>query len=217
MSYSFDDIEVRQARITSAIWLTIAAGLAVVAAIFLQGPQVALTKEHGGAELATVALIVILALWFMVTGAATRRFWMIPAVLVLFALRERDFHNWFYEPGWLHAGVLQGANPLWQKLVTGAAMAVILVIFALMVIRGAKPFLAAFFTGQAWAWWLVGGGIFGVLSQTLDGAGRKLAPYDITISPALDRALGMTEELSELGLILCVLWAVALFKPRSGT
>lgn len=214
MQYSFDEIEGRQARITSAIWLTVGAVVAVVAAIFLQGARVALTSENGGVELATVALIVILALWFMVTGAATRRFWMLPAVLVLFALRERDFHNWFYEPGWLQTRVLQGDNPLWQKLVTGAAILAILAVFVLLVIRGAKPFLTSFFTGQAWAWWLTAAGVCGVLSQTLDGAGRKLAPYGITISSELDRALGMTEELAELGLILCLLWAVALFRPR---
>lgn len=213
MSYSFQDTEARAARITSAIWLTVLAFVAVIVAIFVQGPQVALTKEHGGTELATVALIVILGLWFTVTGAAGRRFWMIPAVLFLFALRERDFHNWFYEPGWLHSGVLQGDHPLWQKLVTGGAFVVLLIVFGLLAVRGAVPYLKALFTGKAWAWLVVAGGVCAVLSQVLDGAGRKLAPYGITISQDVERALGMTEEVSELLLILCLLWAVALFRP----
>ena len=213
MSYSFHDTEARAARITAALWLTVLAALAVVLSMALQGPYVALTKEYGGAELATVALIVILGLWFVVTGAAGKRFWTIPVVLFLFALRERDFHNWFYEPGWLHSGVLQGDHPLWQKLLTGTAFVALLIVFGLLALRGAVPYLRALFTGKAWAWLVVAGGACAVLSQTIDGAGRKLAPYGITISPELDRALGMTEELSELLLILCLIWAVAVFRP----
>lgn len=215
MSYSFENVENRKARLTAMIWLSVICAAGVILSILVQGVDTALTKESGGAEWMSVFALVVGALWLSAVGTLKTRFWMVPVTLLLLALRERDVHNWFYEPGLLRAETLQGDNPLWQKALTTLAILFVVVTVLMLIARGVLPLLRAVFRLRAWAVVFVLAGMSAVYAQLVDGSGKKLVQFGIEVSQDVAQILPMTEELGELLFALGLVWAVALFRPEA--
>lgn len=213
LSYSFEDVENRKARMTAVIWLTLACVAGVIVSILLQGVDTALTKENGGAEWMSVIAMLVIAVWLVAIGTLKTRFWMVPVTFLILALRERDGHNWFYDPGFLRAETLSGDNPLWQKALTAAAILCVLVTVLLLLWRGIMPLLRAVLHLRAWTLAFALAGFAAVYAQMVDGSGKKLAQFGIEVSAQVARILPMTEELGELVFALGLVWAVALFRP----
>ncbi|MEM1101899.1 MAG: hypothetical protein AAGH73_10270 [Pseudomonadota bacterium] len=195
------------------VYVFLALMAAVIAAsLLLQGVDVALRRETGGVEIASVlttACAAILAVVLM--QRHDRGLYSVAALLALFALRELDFHDWWFEPGLLHAGIFQSAAPLWQKLVSGLTMAAILAVLADVAIRGLRPFLRALRAGHGWARLVIAGGFLVVLSILLDGLPARLGPE---MSQGAARIAGIVEECGELALFACLLLAVAVWPSR---
>ena len=87
-------------------------------------------KEGHTIEICSVMLLIQgIACWFCVHGREGWREWQVPAILLLFALREMDFDKRFTESGVLKLRTYTGDGPLGEKLV-GAAT----ILFALVVV-----------------------------------------------------------------------------------
>ena len=202
-----------QARENMALQICYAflAAMAVLVAVSVaqQGWDVALRKEHGGVELAsflTAAFASGLALTLSHTH--DRGILAVPIVLALFALRELDFHDWWFEPGLLHIGIFSSVAPLWQKAVSFAVMASILLALADLLWRGTAPLFRALRAGQGWPGLVLIGVALAALSVALDGLPARMGP-DLT--PAATVLASVTEECGELALFICLLLAVAVW------
>lgn len=201
---------VHQSRENSALRLTyafLAAMLAlVVSSLLIQGWDVALRKEHGGVELASFFTALFSAAMALALQATSKRGTMaVPLVLALFALRELDFHDWWFEPGLLHMEIFSSNAPLWQKAVSGLVMAGILATLVTLVVRGARPLWRALVAGDGWPWLVIAGCGFVVLSLFLDGLPARMdgaMPRTAVILAAI------AEECGEFLLFVCLAIAV---------
>ena len=183
----------------------------VLVSIMSVGVMQTLTSETGAIEISSFLLAAYTA---CLTGWLSRhwgrRFWYVPALLAVFALRELDFHDWFFEPGLLHMGIFESPVPIWMKAVSAVTMITILVTLLFAMFGFVRYIVPAFFRLRGWAVSISVSLVFAVLSQVIDGAGRKLAPYGITLSPETSKALGLLEELLELGFFFLLIHAVIL-------
>lgn len=179
------------------------------------GWKAALVQEGGHVESLSVAMWLV-AGWLALTRIADAVMGRLVAVLVvLFALRELDMHDWFYEPGFLHTAIFSLPVPIWQKLVSGVAMVLILALVVALVWRGARPFWRALAGRQTWALLLAGGVALAGLSTTIDGMDRKLRSLglDVDLGMTVRYVLIVLEEAMELGfamlVIAAILWATS--------
>lgn len=200
-----------------ALALTIVTVLFVVLVAVLMGHAAAFKSEAAAVEIASVALFVILAavIWF--AGERAGRFRFTAFIALLFALRELDFHNWFYDPGFLQLRVMTSDAPLWVKVLGGVTMLGILTVLVLLVIRGMGPFLRGLRRGEGWAVALFVSLVLAAVSVLLDGPDRTAADLGITLSPGVAVALGGIEEVLEVFFGLGLIWTAALaLEPARG-
>jgi hypothetical protein len=205
------------------LWLAIAIFVASVAAGVVQGVSLSeFFAENGPIENAGLAAFVIGAFGFAAL-APDRAFgsaWYVPVIFLLMAARELDFDKRFTEKGILQLRLYTGDYPLGQKLIGAGFVLLILAVLYLLVRRGVAVAIAAVRAGKGgWVWVLAVGVGLVVVAKTIDGAGRKLAPYGIEISDALSKSLGKTEEMFEflfgLALLLAIcLWARGRAAPK---
>jgi hypothetical protein len=195
----------------------VAALLAIYAAILLagvwwQGAVVALGRENGVAEWLGLVTFVMTALWLAWTCL-----WLPAAAAGILTLRELDFHDWFFEPGLLHADLLTSDAPVRQKAVGLTVALTILAVFVALVWRGGPVLWRAVRARAAWAMALVAGTLLGVVASQLDGIGRRLEPFGIIVPDDLATRFVLLEEILELGFAVCLLFAASQAARRSAT
>ncbi|MEM9438641.1 MAG: hypothetical protein AAGA15_16555 [Pseudomonadota bacterium] len=191
----------------------VAMAVLIVISVIQQGWEIALRKENGGVERAslyTAVFAAALALALMVRNA--RGILAVPIVLALFALRELDFHDWWFEPGLLHTAIFTSPAPLWHKLVSGAVMAFILLVLAQLVWRGTGPLLKALRERRGWPLLVVLGVALAGLSVALDGLPARMGPNLSDLGAVI---ASVTEETGELALFVCLLLAVAVWPTEA--
>ena len=189
--------------------LALAVAAYVLISILFVGGLQTLTSENGAVEISSFLLAAYAACltgWLSLRWG--RRFWYVPALFAVFALRELDFHDWFFEPGLLHMGIFESPVPIWMKAVSAVTMISILATLLFAMFGFVRYVVPALFRMQGWAVSICVALVFAVLSQVIDGAGRKLAPYGITLSADAGKALGLLEELLELGFFFLLIYAV---------
>ena len=211
----------RDLRTVFATVVVAVAGVLVVSTL-LQGWDRALTAEGGAIELTGLAVFAlggVLVAWQM-PAHAWRRWWPIPAIFVLFCLRELDVHDAFFTPGLLQTRIFTSPVPIWQKAVSALAMGGILLTLVLIVTRGIGPLGRALWQGRGWAWSVVIGVVMAIASVLVDGADRQLAAIGVTLPGAESRFWTAIEEVLELGFALSLLLAVCIWDrtgwPRHG-
>lgn len=167
-------------------------------------------QEDGPVEMLSVLLLLQgSACWFAVHGRAGWHDWQIPAILLLFAMREMDFDKRFTDSGLLKLRTYTGEAPLQLKLL-GAA---VILLTALVVWRTLRR------NGPGW-WRGLRQGSFQshavllslllvVFAKALDGLGRKLLDLGIAISDDLNTRAGRIEELLELAAWWLLVLAIA--------
>jgi len=172
-------------------------------------------QEDGPVErLSVLMLLQGAACWFAVHGRAGWRDWQIPAILLLFAMREMDFDKRFTDSGLLKRRTYTGEGPLQLKLL-GAA---VILLTALVVWRTLRR------NGPGW-WRGLRQGSFQshavllslllvVFAKALDGLGRKLLDVGIAISGALNARAGRVEESLELASWWLLI--LAIVRPPAG-
>lgn len=173
-------------------------------------------KEGGVIETVSAVLYLICAA-YMLTWAQRARAWPYVVLMVLFAMREADFDKRFTEVGVLKGKFLfSPLVPLHQKLIGGAVIVLALYVVYTIIRRDGLWFLRALRARsvEAWGWAIAIGLVF--VSKALDGLGRKLAEFGITLDPVIDLHAGALEEILELGIGIFILLACRLFFKRSG-
>ncbi|MCG7493208.1 hypothetical protein [Thalassobius sp. Cn5-15] len=189
--------------------------LLLMSSVNAAGWKVTVTKEIGAFEEAafiSLALATLLSGYIAVLGG--KRFISVPLFTGFLALRELDFHNWWFEPGVLHIGIFSAPVPLWQKGVSAALMLVILLTAIHLIWAGSKPALRALRAGEPWARVAFLGLVSGFFGSQLDGLKRNLVPYGIEISDWTHQASMVLEETLEFGFAFATLSAVVFYARR---
>lgn len=187
----------------------------LLVAYVLFGAEAAIRSETGAVErMSLVILLYAMALAVLLTRQIGARYWHLPALLGIFALRELDFHDWFFEPGLLHVGIFDAPVPLWQKAVSGLTMLLILVTLGRVVLLGTRPFLVGLWRRAQWSWALAGAGALAVLSVVFDET--REAWFEATgVDYSWKSVMSIAEELAELGMALLIVLALLLaLRPR---
>ncbi|MEZ5685005.1 MAG: hypothetical protein R3D78_03525 [Paracoccaceae bacterium] len=200
-------------------WLGLALSVVLMLAGLAQGLSAKeYFSETGPVEVAGVLLFFLGAvaiIWFAPRGALGRG-WFMPVLFLLMVARELDLDKRLTDKGILQLRLYSGDYPPGQKLFGLAMVALALSVAYLLIRRGLPVMRAAWRAGErGWvAGALAGIGLLGI-AKTVDGAGRKLAPWGINLSPETVTVLGRTEELFELLGGLAFLLAICLWARRN--
>ena len=196
--------------------LAVACGIVAVS-LFTVGLRQTLISETAGLELASAVTLwwaaVVALVWAVRAGLA--RFWAVPLGIVLLALREHDFQNWFFDPGLVRVDLLTGPALLWQKAVGLAVLLLILATLIRLAWLGWRPMLAGLRTRAGWAWALLTGIALAALSTQVDGLGGDLDRAGWALGETRRAALLLAEEAAELAFALSVMLATSLAR-RTG-
>lgn len=187
--------------------------LFVGADLVLHDSTALIFKEGHAIEVMSAMLLTGAAVLWWQTGAddMAGRQWHIPVLLMLMTMREMDFDKRFTSEGVLQLRLYSGASPLGEKAVGLAVIALILICgWRLMTIT--LPRLRAGLRARRPASWLAGSAVLLVMvAKTLDGLGRKLAAFEIAITPELGRLTGRLEEFLELSAYIMLVQALVYF------
>jgi hypothetical protein len=187
-------------------------GLAVVALLLFQRGENGLYGEDGPIEIASIVAYGGAAIAFLAAAPGRlRQLWQVPATLVFAIGRELDLDKSLLSGGILKSRFYTGDYPLWEKGVGLAIVAVALWTGGRLLRHGTGPVIRGLREGRAWPWLTIGALVSVVLAKGMDGIGRKLAPWGIEVSEALNAALGDLEEWLELGASAAILLAVVVW------
>lgn len=188
------------------------AGCCVVATIALAvdlvlAPAGSITREGGPVELCSAGFYIV-ALAALCARSAVSRAWPGMVTLLAMFLRELDADKRFTDEGLLSTKVFVYDIAVWQKLLAAVVLLILLVSVGALIWRGAPRLSRAFAEGRAWAIYLVSGIVLAVLSKSIDGLGRKLAPFGLRVSDVVNTRAGQIEEMMELGIPVLLLMAI---------
>ena len=186
--------------------------LLIVGNVMSAGWQVALKSEFGALELASFVCLSFAALVgcsFYRRGLI--RAWAIPLLFAFLALREMDFQDWWFEPGLLRAEIFSAPVPIWHRLISASAMAVIAFTLWRAFWNGTRPFLAGLLRRETWALLLMASGILVILSLILDGVESNLAFVNISLSPTTLLVASYLEEVMEFGFAFSLVASLVVF------
>ena len=174
-------------------------------------------EDHAIESLSALWLMTAAGAW-LVLRADDRGWqqWHIPVLLAMMSLRELDFDKRFLSEGILQLRLYSGPSPIWEKLL-GLSVIALVVVGMWRLVRISLP-----------RWWqgmrdrtapslLAGAAVLTlVVAKTIDGAGRKLEPWGITLSAELNQRLGRVEELMEIGAAIILVQVVVFFARDRG-
>ncbi|WP_425092694.1 hypothetical protein [Tropicimonas sp. S265A] len=192
-------------------WLAIVVTLAFCALGYFSGNSAYdFVQESGAIENASATIFLCGALGFAVLrpDLAFGRGWSVAVIMVLFTARELDFDKRFMEKGILQLRLYTGDYPLDQKLIGAAFVCLILVTLYHLVRHGWRPLIQGLRAAEVWAWSVIVAFVTVVVAKSLDGAGRKLAPFGIELTEPMDFAFVVMEEVLELGFGLLLVFAI---------
>ncbi len=186
-----------------------------VSAYFTLGWERMLRTEASGPQVASFWI----AAYGTAVSAAVAYFhprvsWLVPAVFSILALRERDVHDWFFEPGLLHIAMLSGDAPLWQKIISGCAMLALTALVLIALFRGLPIVWRGVKNRETWAWVVGLSGFLAFMANNFDGIGRKLRPFGFDLSREVVSAFALAEEILEMCFFFGLIVAIPLFAQR---
>lgn len=168
--------------------------------------------ESGPVESASAICLIVgtLALLGDMILHRTPRRWHLALLMLACGLRELDWDKAFTDRGILSLGLYTGAAPMAQKI-AGALVVTLLIWAGLRLLRvNLKDWLAGLRGRHLWAWLMAMAVMLYVLAKSLDGLGRKLAPWGIELSETVNRAATASEEVMELFAAILILQVVGL-------
>ncbi|WP_430250108.1 hypothetical protein [Neorhizobium sp. DAR64860/K0K1] len=194
--------------VTSRPWylLTLAlVGAAVLFAVDLasNGFTTALTKETGALEISTALLYAYTAMvWLWTrTGDIWRRDWQVAAIMLLMMGRELDLDKRLTSVGMLKSNLYltNMAQPVERVFGVLVILFVATVAFRLIV-RNGPELLSGVRYRASWAWNIIAAIGLAIVSKSIDGLDRKLAPFGVIVSDHTNLLLGIVEEVLEFGI-----------------
>lgn len=204
------------ALVTAAVLLIFSRMIEV--ALLPQTPRAFLMTEGGMIEMASALgylLCIGLIAWLWPAGSL-RRSWYFPVLLLAFSARELDADKIFFTEGLLKLSQYTAGTVGGGEMLVSILLVLGLVISTLaMLNRETGPFLADLrkFHPAAIAF-LIGVAFIGAY-KSIDGLGRKLAPFGIEVGETLNRYVTVVEEVGELGIPL--MFGVAIILATRGT
>lgn len=140
--------------------------------------------------------------------------WHLAALLLLAGLREMDWDKAFTEAGVLSSALYLDPAPWPNKLAGLLVLAVLLAALLRLLRRNGPGLVARLRQGCASSWLCLGALALFALAKSLDGLGRKLAPFAIELSAAATTWTSRGEEVLELVAAVMVLQAAWLLLIR---
>ena len=196
-------------------------GCSVVVAVALTldvliAPVGSIIREGGPVELCSAGFF-LLALMALCARSPVARAWPGMVLLLAMFLRELDADKRFTHEGLLSSKVFVYDTPVWQKLLAASVLAILLVSVGALIRRGAAPLFQALVARRTWALYFATAVLLAVLSKSIDGLGRKLAPFGLRVPDAVNLRAGQIEEVMELGIPVLLLMAILAKRPaRTG-
>lgn len=200
-----------------ACLLLIAAFVAVDLAFFAHGES--FKREGGGLETVSAVLYALAALQFFLRAprARWRELHHVPALMILFALRELDFDKAFTPSGILSLRLYSSGNVMLMTKLIAAPFA----LFSIYIILrnawvGWFAGWRALRAGALWPWFALLAGALVVGTKTIDGLGRKLRDLGVLITGDVDATASVIEETGEVFIPVCAILAIrACWKGRA--
>ncbi|MEX0582252.1 MAG: hypothetical protein WD185_01165 [Sneathiella sp.] len=171
-------------------------------------------ENHTVEILSLIVLLQGAAFWFVVNGSEGWREWQIPALFILFAMREQDFDKAFTSSGLLQLRTFTKDAPWQERLLSAVIIAFLLLCLWRIARRNLPGWWRDLKNFQGYAITLLAAGILGLVGKSLDGLARKLFDFGIVIDQETSDHAGRFEETSELVAwwLLCLsvpLWHLA--------
>lgn len=171
--------------------------------------------ENGLIETTTVifySLCIILFVWFHKVKSFTK-YWSIVVLLMALALRELDFDKKFTTEGILKSEFLFSADvPMIEKILGGLVLIILIVALIHLIKTQAKPYWHAVWSFKSYAWALGFGFGLMVLAKSVDGIGRKLDTFQLSLTDYSDQLIQRCEEIYELGIPLAFMLSIYLYQ-----
>ena len=200
------------------LWIAVGAAAAMVGIDqLLKPPDLALTREHGGLEMASAFLYLwAAAVWVRLHGGrGLRRDWQVPLLLLMMGGRELDLDKSLTSVGLLKSRLYLSAEaPVWERLLGVVVLALLAVALVRLARRQGRGFLARLRSGSGPEVAVLGGLLLAAFAKTVDGLGRKLQGFGIELGAGTARQVGTAEEVLELFVPLLFLAAVLLGARR---
>ncbi|MEO1408023.1 MAG: hypothetical protein AAFV54_16270 [Pseudomonadota bacterium] len=210
-------LRARQNMTTLGTALAVTVAVYVVALSLSPDEAERFTAESGPVETASAVFYILGA---MCLAALLPRSWPYFVVMVAFALREFDLDKRGFTEGLLKSKQYVSSEvSLIERLYSILLLGFILTALFLVVRRGFQAFLTGLKGGNGIALSVLFGLFFGATSKLIDGLGRKLEPFGITLSDRSAQAAALYEEVAEFGMALslflvCVAVLYASYGPQ---
>ncbi len=201
-------------------WALAGATAFVAIGIATQGLIGTITSEAGAIEIASPLLYAYAAVVWLRTrsGDRWRQSWEIPALIFLMAGREFDLDKKITSVGILKSNLyLTDMAPVTERILGVIALAVVATVAVRLIAFHGRTLIKGLRMWRLWAWSVAFGASFAVISKSIDGIGRKLAPFGITVDAQTEGMMVIAEELLEFGVPIMFLVAVIASLKRAST
>lgn len=143
-----------------------------------------------------------------------RERWYFAALITLFALRELDFDKSQFTVGLLKSRQYVGdLVALPERIISFLLIILILTVIILILVKETRSFFAGIFAFMPSELAVMFSLILICITKSVDGLGRKLAGFNISISQSMEQFAYVFEEVGEMGIP--VMFAVAIVTSRS--
>lgn len=198
-------------RLYSLVWLFL---ILLITGFVIAGvqPEDYLLSESGPIEtLSAIGHLLCAAAIIRLAGDWSGR-WPAAGLLILFALREMDFHNRFTTMSLSKSRFyLSPEVDMTEKLIGGAVIALFLYcIYRLFRVEG-RSWLTELKRGKACAYGVLFALTCIVVAKSLDGFARKLADFGILVSSQASSYASIFEEVLELGIPIMIGLSIACY------
>ncbi|KFI23647.1 hypothetical protein [Nitrosococcus oceani] len=186
----------------------------VVVTIFLQlastDVRALLIKEGGLIESLSAIGYFVGAMLVILIRRKFTYYAYVAFILILFGLRELDFHNRFTTMSVSKIKFYVSPEvPLLEKVIAVAIVLLLLYILIRLIKTHFNGLINAIKKGEPSALGIGGGILLILITKTLDGLSRKLASVNIIVSDNMARLAEAVEEVFELGIPLMFIIAAA--------
>jgi len=176
---------------------------------------VAISRENGPIENASAIgfALCALAVW-MPAGTSTVTKALVSVLMLVLTARELDVDKRFFTRGLFKSSqYIRDDVPFGEKIVSALILLVILGCLVALVMRERQTIRTALRRWHAGTIALATTVVFAGIAKSLDGIGRKLAPFGVEVSDDLGVYLVGVEELMELAIMALLLVAILCW-PR---
>jgi hypothetical protein len=176
--------------------------------------------DEGGPIETLTAVCFLLGALAVLSGPELARRWPAAAILLMFGLRELDFHSRFTTMNLTKSRFyLSPEVPLAEKLIGLCVLLFFIACLYLLVKRYGRIWLRRALRLESLSITIATAFLFLVVAKSMDGLPRKLKPLGITLDDATKLLATAGEELLEMGasllLLVCAITARKLVASQA--